>query len=45
MDPAIVADEDDLEKCIRADLPYLFFSNHPGWPWETIWGKVSDCNG
>ena len=28
MDPATVADEDELEKCIRAYLPSLFFSGH-----------------
>jgi hypothetical protein len=28
MDPAIVVDEDELEKCIRAYLPSLFFSGH-----------------
>ena len=40
MDPAIVADEDELEKYIRDYLPSIFFFNHPGWPWETMWGKV-----
>jgi hypothetical protein len=45
MDPAVVADEDELEKFIRSYLPFLFSSNHPDWPWESMREKVPDYNG
>jgi hypothetical protein len=41
MDPAIVADEGELEECIRPYLPFLFFSIHPGWLGETLGWKSS----